>query len=114
MYRELRELLCRHEWKTQLQQHIVCDETDGMSLGEAVESLYNFKYWNERYHYCPKCHKEIHSSLCDHDWRPVKDDHCGPVYLGIKAEKIAVCSKCGTILYRVFGKPSKISGYTTT
>ena len=114
MYRELRELLCHHEWKMQHRQHVVCDETEDTKLGEAVERLYNFKYWNEEYRCCPKCHKEIHSPLCDHDWRSVKDDHYGPVYLGIKAEKIAVCSKCGKILYGVLGKPSKICGYTST
>lgn len=107
MYRELRQLLCRHELETRVQMHPVCEETKQIrSLAEALEqSQYiNFRYWNEKYRYCPKCHKEIHSSLCDHDWLSVNDDYSSHHYLGIKAERVAVCSKCRTTLYRVFGK----------
>ena len=64
----------------------------------------NFNYWDERFEYCPKCYKEVHYPICEHDWQPAEDDGSAPLYCGIKPKRIAICSKCGTQKYNVSGK----------
>jgi NADH pyrophosphatase NudC (nudix superfamily) len=82
-------------------------------LSEAIRKLQyvNFNYWDEKIKYCPKCYKEVHGSVCEHDWEPANDDGNAPLYNGIKPVRVAICSKCGTAKYKVSGKLSPSTLY---
>ena len=101
---KLKQLLCRHSYETRFLKHVISGDEGAASLAELIHQIRHpkFDYWYEPYSYCPKCYKEIHSLECEHDWKPANDDGSGPLLKsGIKPKRVAICSKCGTPLYRV-------------
>ncbi len=103
----IKQLFCQHEYEIRYVRHT--DSTGivyARNLSDFLRKIpyVDFHYWDERFEYCPKCYKEVHYPICEHDWQPAEDDGSAPLYCGIKPEKVAICKKCGTKKFHVIGR----------
>lgn len=77
---------CEHNW--------VMEEPDfqfGNSYKEWIGPVFD---------YCSKCGERRPHPECKHRYKKVRDDGSGPIVNGKRMELKAVCSKCGSKLYK--------------
>lgn len=108
----LKQVFCDHDFQqlVEVQTEILNDQKFNgiVEFFQHIKS-FEFEFWEESHQKCTKCGKEKHDSVCDHDWSPVKDGGVESLYDGVKAVKVAVCSKCGIPRYRASSKISDTS-----